>query len=638
MSYLNQPRLTFSGRFQADPSTVNNDPRHFDNATFTSRFQEFSSQQSLNGWWNPTGTGIFRFAGCTIQQAIGKGGVDPADGAVGFVVGNSPDRPSGKLVDIDPDWQLASQLYGLSVSLRDPRTGDLVLVADFDPTPFRDLWFVRGGQKGDSGASAMWQSQLSNLRWRLAGVTSPVLHALAEASSNSGRLSIRITTFGYQTHVTAADFTYGTVVGAIGPVLSDEPASFVSGRRFMPTSAFQPAALPPNMCVAANMMTCFSGKVIDGALVVDVSNALPIGSDGKLAPLGDLRFALLHDPDANEGAVLAEDQVTVLGALDASDASLTVASGIQTLTLPAAAQDLITKRPLALVQFGGGVPAGHALVMMRETAHGRDVRSDALSFRLDPNASEQNHRDVPLWATRYGLPLADAPLAFQQLAPVPDDGDAPPDPAVGTTPTAAIPIMNSPMGALAIHPQVVRTDAAGRATVRFQGPPTFGRPRRYIDGQLYAVAYNFADEGPIIQQTFDQISVLLFSTFKASENPTWEEVQPIWKQYANLYPIMSKGLFDFSIQEVADANAHILHFVLNKPVTDPDHMPVTRDLSAGKRAALLRYLERVMDRATVHDPKLVARFQGRCPFSGVAPSSPPKEVENQPIFNRVRSR
>ncbi|XXX74379.1 hypothetical protein WMF30_42710 [Sorangium sp. So ce134] len=639
MSYLNQPRLTFSGRFQADPSTVNNDPRHFDNATFTPRFQEFSTQQSNNGWWNPTGTAIFRFTGCTIQQAIGAGGVDPSDGAVGLTVGNSPDRPSGKLVDIDPDWQLASQLYGLSVSLRDPRTGELALLADFEPTPFRDLWFLRGGMKGDSGASAMWQSQLSNLRWRLDGVSSPVLKALAEASRDSGRLSIRLTVFSYQTSVKAPDFTYGVIVGAIGPVLPDEPASFVSGRRFMPTSAFQgDPTLPANSCLAANGMTCFSGKVIGDALVVDFSNALPFGSDGKLAPLGDLRLAVLHDPDANEGAVLAEGRFTVLGALDASYDCLTQASGIQTLPIPATAKNLVNERPLALLLFGGGVPAGHGLVMMRETAHGRDLRADALSFRLDPNEPDLNRRDVPLWATRYGLPLAGAPIALQPLAPAPDDGDAPADAAIGTTPTAAIPIMNSPIGALAIEPQRVRTDAAGRATVRFQGPPEMGCPRRYIDGQLYAVAYNFADGDPIIQQTFDQISVLVFSTFTASEHPTWEEVQPIWKQYANLYPVMSKGLFDFSIRAVADANAHLLYFVLSKPTTDPDHMPVTRDLSAGKRAALLRYLESAMERSAVRDPQLVARFQGRCPFSGVAPSSPPEEVENKRIFNRLRSR
>ena len=31
MSYLQFPRLAFTGKFQADVSTVNNDPRHFDN-------------------------------------------------------------------------------------------------------------------------------------------------------------------------------------------------------------------------------------------------------------------------------------------------------------------------------------------------------------------------------------------------------------------------------------------------------------------------------------------------------------------------------------------------------------------------------------------------------------------------------
>ena len=30
MSYLSVPRLVFVGQFQADPSTVNNDPEHFD--------------------------------------------------------------------------------------------------------------------------------------------------------------------------------------------------------------------------------------------------------------------------------------------------------------------------------------------------------------------------------------------------------------------------------------------------------------------------------------------------------------------------------------------------------------------------------------------------------------------------------
>jgi hypothetical protein len=40
MSYLNSIRLHFAGQFQAAPSTVNNDPLHFDNATFQPSYQQ----------------------------------------------------------------------------------------------------------------------------------------------------------------------------------------------------------------------------------------------------------------------------------------------------------------------------------------------------------------------------------------------------------------------------------------------------------------------------------------------------------------------------------------------------------------------------------------------------------------------
>jgi hypothetical protein len=43
MSYLSNTRLIFTGRFQADVSTVNNDVRHFDDASFDKVFQEFQT-------------------------------------------------------------------------------------------------------------------------------------------------------------------------------------------------------------------------------------------------------------------------------------------------------------------------------------------------------------------------------------------------------------------------------------------------------------------------------------------------------------------------------------------------------------------------------------------------------------------
>ncbi len=40
---MNRIRLAFEGTFQADVSTVNNDVRHYDNATFQASYQEFQN-------------------------------------------------------------------------------------------------------------------------------------------------------------------------------------------------------------------------------------------------------------------------------------------------------------------------------------------------------------------------------------------------------------------------------------------------------------------------------------------------------------------------------------------------------------------------------------------------------------------
>ena len=69
MTYLNPIRLHFAGQFQADPSTVNNDIRHFDTSEFKPGWQQLSTgQANPNGWWNPDGSGSFRLVGCTVTS------------------------------------------------------------------------------------------------------------------------------------------------------------------------------------------------------------------------------------------------------------------------------------------------------------------------------------------------------------------------------------------------------------------------------------------------------------------------------------------------------------------------------------------------------------------------------------------
>jgi hypothetical protein len=73
MSYLGVPRLVFAGKFQADVSTVNNDPEHFDTARFQPSYQQLgqpSATGMTDGWWNPRGTGAWRFVDCVVTSVV----------------------------------------------------------------------------------------------------------------------------------------------------------------------------------------------------------------------------------------------------------------------------------------------------------------------------------------------------------------------------------------------------------------------------------------------------------------------------------------------------------------------------------------------------------------------------------------
>jgi len=93
------------------------------------------------------------------------------------------------------------------------------------------------------------------------------------------------------------------------------------------------------------------------------------------------------------------------------------------------------------------------------------------------------------------------------------------------------------------------------------------------------------------------LSLLVFNAVKESsiKNPLWEtDIQPIMQQYANLYPLMSKGIFNLAKKEIVDGNAEILQLVFSKEKTDPNYMPVTRDLSRDKQKMILNYLDAVL--------------------------------------------
>ena len=70
-------------------------------------------------------------------------------------------------------------------------------------------------------------------------------------------------------------------------------------------------------------------------------------------------------------------------------------------------------------------------------------------------------------------------------------------------------------------------------------------------------------------------------------HPTWKDhVEPILTQYGNLYPIMSHGFIDLATKPPCGQPGPAASR-LHRPMTDPNHMPVTRDLSEAKRQTLM---------------------------------------------------
>ncbi|MCB9764297.1 MAG: hypothetical protein H6739_31280 [Alphaproteobacteria bacterium] len=608
MSYLDWPRLHFAGRFQADTSTVNNDVRHYKSDAFLPQFQERmvgqggGGAQRTNGYWNPEGTGAWRMLGCRITGAATPGGLitsDAKDAVVGMGLAGSDTRVAGKLVDLDPQQQGVSQIWGLRIALQDGR-GRRVMESDFGVAPFIDLWKRQQiMQNFDQTLAAAYQSQLVGVRWGDVSA-SKVLTALKEASAR-GRLSIRFNVFGFDRDPEAEDYTTGVVVGTIGPAHSGEPRHFVLGRQLVaqlvggdpaaPTNG-DPGA-PPNGNPTAPADGVFGLQAVDHAdaqvLTADLGNSLPIfQARGDLQDIGALVLAVARDPDVLQGQSVAESDLVSLGAIPYNDPEDPTwyfrSAGIVDLSYadkPEAAA-LLTDHPLVVARANTN---GGYQVLLRETNDGLYVRADDFVHRLNPGEQAR----IDLYTTRYGRP---APMdvvlgAYNWMF----------DTSGGTGASLnderwPIPDVGKPADALQI-PSALRTGARGHATLVLkaskEGP---GRPRGYLDGQIYGVGYKLKDTPARYNYNpWNFVSVLVWDHHDVPDRPTWFwDIQPIMQQYANLYPIMSRRMVDLGDYDSVVTIVPSLTLTFGLPVTDPNAMPVSRDLSAAKRRMILRWL------------------------------------------------
>jgi hypothetical protein len=578
MSYLNNTRLVFNGTFQADVSTVNNDVRHFDNAKWEARFQDFQKQDGTeDGWWNPIGSGAFRLINCRITSVHYKDGTSAGtsaqDFAVGLLIGGANERVAAKLVDLDPQWQMASQIWGLEVRLSAGKEPPLAH-GRFIISAFRDLTFTRihRGDTDGGPPSATFQSTLEEVAWSADADNSRALRELRDLAA--GSLSMRLMTFAYNTRYGSPGFSLGKVCGVIGPHFADEPKTFVLGRRFVPANT------PINY---------FTGAIdhASSTLFLDLSNALQLtDTAGTMRDIGKLTVGALLDPSLAEQGAVTAGNFQPFGEIDYRTPNwLFDTSGIYAVRLDPAQLKAALASPLALA---AEQPPGTKVVAIRENKDGLFSRAEEFVQRIDSPGRDR----LTIHAAQYGRPLAGAKIVLEGLPA--QDGWGTGDTTTPNQPKAEVPQTCTPADGLS-YPSAVTTDAAGRAEVVIEAKLGKESPRKYVDGQIYVINYKIDGEPATAHaDMLEVIAVHARNAYAVPAKPAWmPDIAPIFTQYGNLYPIMSQRLVDLSNPEAVKRNLRILQLAFSLDIDDPNYMPVTRDLSAGKRAAIQRWLDRL---------------------------------------------
>lgn len=649
MSYLNVPRLHFSGRFQADPSTVNNNDNNWDpTIAFTEKSPTYLPGDPDNTelydnsvYWNPNGTHNWKLVECTVAGAANDGGVftdSTKDAIIGASVKSVGKYPA-KIVDLDPDNQAISQIWGLKICIaivdpNEPGTSLASLTATLPATAFCDLWnrTTNVNQVNNGSMSASFQGLLKDLVW-VNETASPLLTAL-RATTVGGQLSIRFTVDSYQSSANAESFMHGRLVGSIGPVLTgDAPRS--TRRRLAPVQFWNaPPLIPSNMGTTPSIFGTFgaANAVWDSArsvVVIDLGNTVPTNGQGTLPrggwPVDSAKFQLMI-PGPSVSPFVPSQRIktggltvecgtpAVLGTIEFTSATYLQQGGIVEVQVDSSLAPLLETQPLRLTDVTNGDSPAPALA---EDPQGRYADVDNSFARLNPNDSQS----VTLWATKFGQPWQGASLKVTVQPPAaannnPGAPQPPPDappPQAGTeyatwqvgTPSGIVTLASSPVttGSKGATTVQLTTGADGTATLQIAAGE-LGQPRMYRNGQLgpggqvYFATGPWQDWGKIFLFSGAPINLLVFSSYQAPTAPTWEkDVGPILSLYARMYPYM-KGIIDLSDYDTVVSNSAAIRAVLNLPPDNPHHMPVVRDLPAAKLRMINQWFAQGMPKSS----------------------------------------
>lgn len=545
MSYLDVPRLHFTGTFTANPSTINNNPGNYNPNLVINP----PGNEGLDLSWNPYGSHAWTIA-AQVTSFVDTGGQlhtggDPLIGASfeSYVPNNGS---VAKMVDLDTEQQGVTRLFGLNLQLTLAGGGTPSLQGLWDNGgTLINLWLNRvPSQQGDAAAGGAFQSVLQNLQWNDVGGSSLLQQLQDQAGAG---LSVRFSVYGYQPTNTSSSFRIGSIAGTIGPQFAGEPLH-LPPRLLVPTVAsFTPGPL-----------AWAPAKVSGSTVTIDLGNSIPDQDPGgPPANVGTLEAAVLSGSPPTP---------TSLGTIDYQGPAFQQTAGV--VQFPITPDQ--AGQPLAILVNGTG--------QLAESPDGLYVDVDGASVYMNPG----DGTSINVWATSFGSAAAGTSVALE-LVPAPPP---PPDQFDDNQPPSAL-----------SFPQSVTIGADGSAAVELNAsnPSPLPAGRQDIGGQLYYLGgawgagnvWNAYGAGTFFAAP---LSVKLFNSIEPPiPQPTWTDVQPILYKYYYLYAYMA-SIVDLSNYDSVKSSAQAIQGVLNLGFDDPSYMPITREMSNDERQLILTWI------------------------------------------------
>ncbi|MDJ0840816.1 MAG: hypothetical protein QNK37_30170 [Acidobacteriota bacterium] len=627
MSYLDVPRIHFSGTFYTSIGTLNNATMNYLNGS-EKLFDTLS-----NTTWNQNGQMQFYLRGCKIRSVVGTDGIPITDGNIDPLVGarvdsqgpysamgTLPDVPTSnaKLSDYDSDQQYRSQINAMWVGL-------LMLNSDeetysgvygyMEPTNLRDLGGkVSPGVAGSYSAAGNYGARLTNLHWMGDYSRSPVLSALKAATLEDGiAMRFILDLYRGQRGMQSDDFGFGRIQGTFGPAFAGELSQLAPARRLVfPTapSTKRQAALKNNQGNVfgtnhdelANLpwMPAF-GKIDADTLTLDLGPAIGVqGDEATNSSNGRLLFdnfkvgyldGSMFTPFANGAVPLGNDQASFSGSWKSFD--YLTNSGIVPISLTAGEVTACADKPLAVQIDYKGMPA----TILVEADDGVYIDIDPPALRVEQGQSV----DAQIQYMKFGQPqkAVDIPIPLYPYSVrwKPNPGHD------GTYLEYTWHIVESPD--YTVTP--AKTNADGIATYTFGAPVQemdLQGPRVDMDSRINFLLTQSPPELPPTgtwNQPLDSymepatglefFTLLIWRQYTVPDKPTWDkDAGPVLQQFARLYPGMVSMLNIGDEQMVVNNKEIMLHFLrLTRP--EPAYMPVTRELSDSRHEMLVKWLE-----------------------------------------------